>query len=500
MNKEWNDALNEIRDSNLQEAGQYKPHRHFWFRAVAAVLVLVIGWGVIWHELSPTPEAPKPVISGKEPAAVHTPGKIQSPGALHLANLAAAPEYPEMVPCPNWNDYEDYSKYSDDYDAWHLSCREQYDQPEGYADSLDSFFLRSIPEFLSGEGNRAYSPLNVYLATAMLAEISGGNSRQQILNLLGVESIEALRTQAGHVWNAHYRNDGQSTSLLAGSLWLDDEYTFKNETVQTLVNSYYASVFRGALESKELNEQLRSWINAQTGGLLQEQAGGLEMPEQTVLALASTIFFSADWDVGFSEENNTEGLFHCKEFDQTTTFMNQSFTYGTYYWGEDFGAVRMDLTGDSGMWLILPDEDKTVEDVLESGEYWTLTQDPGAWKNKKSIKINLSLPKFDITAQADLIDGMKKLGITDVFDKDHADFSPMVDGDGLFIGKIDHAARVAVDEEGVIAAAYTVMMMYNTGMPIPPDGEIDFVLDRPFLFAVTSRDNLPLFTGVVEQP
>ena len=30
--------------------------------------------------------------------------------------------------------------------------------------------------------------------------------------------------------------------------------------------------------------------------------------------------------------------------------------------------------------------------------------------------------------------------------------------------------------------------------------EIDFILDRPFLFAITSQDGLPLFVGVVNQP
>ena len=53
------------------------------------------------------------------------------------------------------------------------------------------------------------------------------------------------------------------------------------------------------------------------------------------------------------------------------------------------------------------------------------------------------------------------------------------------------------DEEGVTAAAYTVMLMCGAGMP--PMEEMDFILDRPFLFVITSRDNLPLFAGVVNQ-
>lgn len=56
-----------------------------------------------------------------------------------------------------------------------------------------------------------------------------------------------------------------------------------------------------------------------------------------------------------------------------------------------------------------------------------------------------------------------------------------------------------VDEEGCEAAAYTVIMV-GAGAEMPPDDEVDFTLDRPFLFAITGEGNLPLFVGVVNQP
>ena len=49
------------------------------------------------------------------------------------------------------------------------------------------------------------------------------------------------------------------------------------------------------------------------------------------------------------------------------------------------------------------------------------------------------------------------------------------------------------------AAAFTVMAM--SGAAAPPDEieEIDFTVDRPFLFVIMSSDNLPLFTGIVNR-
>jgi serine protease inhibitor len=235
----------------------------------------------------------------------------------------------------------------------------------------------------------------------------------------------------------------------------------------------------------------------QTGGLLQEQTKELELSQDAVFALASAIYFTGGWDEEFDPTKTADAVFHCKNGDLTTAFMNKTITFGTYYWGSSFGAVRLELSK-GGMWLILPDEGKTMEDILNSTEYLTMIQAPYKWENKKTIKINLSLPKFDISSRSDLISGMQQLGLTDVFNPYISDFTPITDADELCVGKIDHAVRVAIDEDGVVAAGYTVIEVYDTGMPIPPENEIDFVLDRPFLFLIA--EDIPLFAGVVEQP
>lgn len=502
MNENLNEALEHISDRHLAEAIQYhqRPALRRWLGAIAAVLAVIIAWGAIWHNWPKKNEPEVPLIQGTVPSLIPAPAPLTPPNELGIKSLVAAPVYPELVLCPKYDDFDNYQSYDDALDLWKEQQKQIYDQPRGYADSLDSFFAASIPEFLSGEGNRAYSPLNVYMAMAMLAQTTGGNSRQQILDLFGVDSIEALQTQADHVWTAHYRDDGQRKSLLANSVWLDTVFPYKEENVQTLADKFYTSVFHADLGTEEADRELRDWLNSQTGGLLSEQAEELKLDPLTVFALASTCYFSAGWSSEFDPEKNEDRVFHCKDADLMTQFMNKTIQIGTYYWGEDFGAVKLGLNGGNKMWLILPDEGKTVEDVLQSGEYWELTQNYWKWERQKKLKVNLSLPKFDISTQADLIDGMKNLGVTNVFDPNTSDFSSITDMDRLCVGKIDHAVRVAIDEEGVIAASYTVVEIVYEGVPDVPEDEIDFTLDRPFVFLVTSQDNLPLFTGVVEQP
>ena len=104
-----------------------------------------------------------------------------------------------------------------------------------------------------------------------------------------------------------------------------------------------------------------------------------------------------------------------------------------------------------------------------------------------------------MVSKTDLVNGLQELGITDVFDHTVSDFTPITDTPQLYVGGATHAARVTIDEEGCLAAAFTVLLVYGTGMsPQPP--EMDFTLDRPFLFVISSRDDLPLFVGTVAEP
>ena len=58
--------------------------------------------------------------------------------------------------------------------------------------------------------------------------------------------------------------------------------------------------------------------------------------------------------------------------------------------------------------------------------------------------------------------------------------------------------RITVEEEGVTAASY-IKLRFGAGAAAPPEEIIDFVLDRPFLFAI-SCNGIPMFMGTVQMP
>lgn len=468
------DAITEIREETLKRAEGYERpgthKRHWWISAVAAVLVVAIGVGIL----------------------------LRPDGGLNSTAYAlAVPEYPTMAEYPGGEAYG--PQWESKYDAWREGLNTQR-APKGYDDGLEGYFAGIISVLLSGaQGeNVVCSPLNVYMALAMLAETTAGESREEILTLLGHENIKSLRKQAGQLWNANYRDDGATTSLLASSLWLNEYLEYRASTVKTLAEDYYASVYQGEMGSEEYNQALRNWLNEQTGGLLREYADGAGMETQTVLALASAVYFKARWRTPFLEKFNREGVFHAADGDETCEFMYQEGVE-RYCWGDRFSAVAWQMENAGKMYFVLPDEGYTVEDLLTDGQVMDLITSPTDYENCSYPIVRLSLPKFDVSSSIDLQEGLKKLGVTQVFEKSQADFTPLTplaDEEDVWVSEANHAARVTVDEEGVEAAAYALFV--TDGAVVPPDDEVEFVLDRPFLFMLTGVDGQqPLFVGVV---
>ena len=420
---------------------------------------------------------------------------------VSTAKKLAAAEYPEMVQYPVTSE----SEYDHEaYQAWRTSLWERQPEDKSYQNGIREFYEATAQEFLKDtEGkNKVYSPLNVYMALAMLAETTEGESRQQILDLLHTGSIETLRSNAAILWNANYCDEGTVTSLLAGSVWLNEKIPYNQSTLDTLAQNYYASSFSGTMGSAMYNKMLQDWLNEQTGGLLEEQASKIEMDPATVLALATTVYFRAKWENEFYEGNNTEDVFHTASGDVTAEFMHQSGT-NTYYWGENFGAISRSLENSGEMLLILPDEDVTAESLLADKEVMDFIYNHHFWENSKFLIVNQAVPKFDVSSDYSLIEGLKKLGVTDVFDFSKADFTPLLDNTAAELPAVavtdaTHAARVAIDEEGCVAAAFTVMLA--CGAARPPEEQMDFVLNRPFLFVINGQDGQPLFIGIVNQP
>jgi serpin B len=107
------------------------------------------------------------------------------------------------------------------------------------------------------------------------------------------------------------------------------------------------------------------------------------------------------------------------------------------------------------------------------------------------------LPKFSMTAEFELSEVLKKMGMPDAFSLT-ADFSGMTGTKDLLIDKVVHKAFIDVSEKGTEAAAATAVVIREKSMPV---NVVTFRADHPFMFVL--RDNATnniLFIGKVANP
>ena len=462
MNEHIHEALNEISEAHIAEAAKKKKRKSAIFlRIVAAAAMLAIVIGIF--------RLPKPVMAQ----------------AVSLAGDCRIPERPDR------DDYSDMDEWRADLNAWQAENSARSDSKRAALSGLQDFFTEANSKFLSGNDNAVWSPANAYIGLAMVAELTEGNSRQQILDLLGTADTTQLRKQVSAIWETSYKG-GNEASHLANSLWLQKGLSYRQDTMDALSYHYYADVYQTNL--KNAGSAIGAWLNNNTGGFLRDAKA--TVPEDAVLALYSTLYFQSKWSSQFNASNNTKDVFHAPSGDTTVTYMNKKLATMNYYYGDCFSAVRMGLKNGSSMWFILPDEGYTPADVLEDGQYMDMLLG-NDWENVKYMKVNLSVPKFDVSGKQDLAKGLKEMGVTDVFDLNTSNFSAITSDTPVFLTAANQAVRVQIDEEGVKAAAY--IEFPGAGSPAPPDEIIDFVLDRPFLFVI-SNGSVPLFAGVVNEP
>lgn len=423
-----------------------------------------------------------------------------------IPSQLTVPEYPKMHEYPNEEAFFDpeTKRFDSDgfdkvYDAWRNDQKRQRSFGEQFKGDYRNFFSRSSQVILQDPDqiNPVYSPGSLYLALSMLAEVTDGESRAEILKLLGQDKLEQVREDAEAMWNMNYSADGALNCTLANSLWLNQNLEYRPEAIKTLASRYYASVFSGEMGSESYSEDLRSWIDQQTGGLLKEQSDELSFDEATVTDLVSTVFFQGKWTDEFLKEKNSRKIFHGSEQEIECEFMNSSGS-GRYYWAENFTAVGKSITGGSMMWFILPDENVDIREVISNEQLYKLTSGE-EWEQSKYLIIHFSAPKFDVQSNLNLNAHLQELGVAEVFNPEKSDMSALMKTEDIpvWLSEAKQGARVAIDEEGVTAAAFTSMLLAGAGMP--PDEEVEFVLDRPFLFVLTGVTGQPLFIGVVNQ-
>ncbi len=365
---------------------------------------------------------------------------------------------------------------------------------EGLTDTeaLRQFSDETAAVVFTGERNEVYSPISLYMALGMLTELADGETKQQVMALLGVSGNEALRQWTQQLWQQLCHDEQDSVLWLGSAAFLNENMTFHKEPLDVLTEDYYASSYRLPMGTSRADKAIAAWLDQQTNDLLTEDTGAIETKESDLLRLYNTIYYKAAWQEAFFEGATKQDIFTAADgTEQRTDFMHISIEGEGVSRGDGYRCASLYLKDGGRMTFYLPDEGVTVEELLQRknilNEVLSVVD--------AVVRVNWSVPKFDIHASLELNDALRALGVTDAFDPAKADFSPLTE-QMAYVESVNQAARVRINEEGMEAAAITEVK--EAGAAAPQNAlEEEMDLNRPFLFAIW-KDGAPLFVGTVQ--
>lgn len=407
------------------------------------------------------------------------------------------PEFPQFPQQPEDGPDADWDAYYNAYDEYYSAVMELRGGgiPEGTRFALSDFAAKSTPLALAGqEGkNAAYSPASLWAALAMLVPCAQGDSQAQLLSALGVAGQRELTDQAGRLWKGLYTNDGVSSLILSNSVWLNDaqEGDYVQSTLDTLGRDYFAGVYTTPMGTAGADQAITDWISKETGGLIGGDGPVVDTMPDTLLLLASSLYYKAAWLEPFDASQTQAGDFTTASGETASVDFMHTSQDCSFLRRENYQAAALE-TQLGEMFFVLPEEGTSPEELLSDTSFLSSLSSGAA--DVQYGTVEWSVPKFDLSADLDLMSTLKALGITDLLNPDQADLSGLTSMD-TFLTQAEQMTRVSVDEEGVEAAAVTIIADGKGGAP---DETCVMNLNRPFLFVLRSQ-GVTLFVGVVNE-
>ncbi len=371
------------------------------------------------------------------------------------------------------------------------------------------FALAFYSQINDGDDNIIFSPISISLALSMALAGAESSTEQGMIDAL---SLTIPETDVYPAFNAlmlaieesqsEMQEDVKGNTFqlnIANSIWGQAGFPFKETFLDTLARYYGTGLYNVdySADPEAARLAINDWVEKETKEKIKDLIPQGAINSLTRLVLANAIYFKGSWRYPFSKTDTIEAPFTILDSSQTLVdMMMLSGEYLRYARLEEAQAIQLPyLSPDFSMIIIVPDLG-----VFESYEADWSYEKLEFLRNKLSMtRVDLQMPKFEMTTSTDAKDPLKTLGMDAAFNMDIADFSGMTDIEELFITEVLHKATITVDEEGTEAAAATaVIMALKSAMPTEP---ISLIIDRPFLFLIEHQPTgTILFMGRVTHP
>lgn len=361
-------------------------------------------------------------------------------------------------------------------------------------------FFRKVNQFSGNNSNIMVSPLSVSMALGMTRNGARGSTLEGMNLALGFGSLTnpEINESYKYILETFTTLDPQVKLSIANSIWYRNNFTAEPVFIETNQQYFNASVTPLDFSDPSSVATINAWVKEQTNQLIPKIVDAI--PEEAVMYLINAVYFKGQWKYKFESSNTRPQPFLLTDGTEIQAqSMLQRSTY-PYLDGPGFNAVELPYNqGNFTMTVLLPDADKTVNDVISqlSVENWK------AWSSQfADTDVKLQLPKFKSEYDEQKMKPiLSSMGMGIAFDPFNADFTGINSDGGLYISAVKHKTYIETNEEGTEAAAVTSVEVGTTSAG-PDDPQPLFMkIDRPFVYFIQEKaTGTVLFIGTVMNP
>lgn len=362
--------------------------------------------------------------------------------------------------------------------------------------TIADFSVRLLQQTFS-EKNTLLSPLSVLYAMTMAANGAEGETFAQMESTLG--DMELLSSVLPSV-ACSLASDKNPPLHMANSLWLHDGEGFavRQEYLDKMRVFYDAAIYQASFD-RTTTDDINQWVSGQTGGMIENMLDSIG--ENAVMLLINAVSFDADWKKAYADEDVQNGFFTAE--NGTRQEISLMYSEETAYLScENAEGFRKPYKNSRYAFAaLLPDEGVSMAEFIASLDGEKLAD---ILQGSTSGIIHAAIPKFTANSSLELTGTFKKMGITNAFEPNLADFGGIgsYGGAPLYITSVLHKTRLELDETGTKAAAASVVEM-GSGAATESSGTLKrtIILDRPFLYMIVDTySGIPIFLGVCMEP
>ena len=338
------------------------------------------------------------------------------------------------------------------------------------------------------KGNVNLSPYSLSFCLGIAANGAQGDTLKEFEEVL----MRGMKTED---WNPNMYNlmaDNKETIIQADSLWIDKEHKeINNDFLSLAKGNFNASVFSADF-NENVAEHINKWVKETTNGKID----GIikETFPNTAMYIANTVYLDKYW--GSSHYESRVKIEEFTSLDKSKQNVKMMYCIleaykSAYIKQEDAEGFIKALSGNCSFVALMPDEDVLFGDYIASLNGEKLRR---IINNSQKINVKSGMPYFKIENDIVFNDTLKKMGIKKAYSSSSADFSKIGKG-GLYLGRTNQKSSITVDVGGVRAAAASGQEIIYRGLTEAEEKTV--VLNRPFVYIILDKHNVPLFIGAV---